>query len=67
MQKLKAHPALRAEPPLFFFLMEKELGKEELVESRKSFELKRLNESINLVFFRQTGVLIPSIRLLINR
>ena len=26
MQKRKAHPALRAEPPFFFFLIEKELG-----------------------------------------
>ena len=26
MQKRKAHPPLRAEPPFFFFLIEKELG-----------------------------------------
>ena len=41
MQKRKAHPTLRGEPPCFFFLIDKEE-----TESRQSFEPKLLNKLI---------------------
>ena len=45
MQKRKAHPTLRGEPPCFFFLIDKE-EKIDLLESRQSFEPKLLNKLI---------------------
>ena len=55
MQKRKAHPPLRAEPPFFFFLIEKELGIKIGSTWIASILWTVFIAGINPVFFRQTG------------
>ena len=64
MQKLKTHPALRAELPCFSFLIDKK-GKGNLPKSRQSFEPRLLNKSIlfslvKLVFRLQKRLFIDT-------